>query len=116
MTCPRCGATHQYVTDQGDIMPVPLGLSLLCACGGPVVPVPAPASATVPTVPTSAARRPVVRLVGQDGNAFNILARCRRAAKRAGWTQERIDAVMQEMRAGGYDHLLMTAMTHFEVK
>jgi hypothetical protein len=37
------------------------------------------------------------------------------AARKAGWTKERIDAVMQEMRAGDYDHLLQTAMTHFEV-
>ncbi len=61
-------------------------------------------------------KKPIVRLIGRDGNAFNILGLCRRAARQAGWTQEQIDAVMQEMRSGDYDHLLQTALTHFEVR
>jgi len=60
--------------------------------------------------------RPKVTLVGQDGNAFNILGLCQRAAKRAGWTKEQIDTVMTEMRAGDYNHLLQTAMEHFDVR
>lgn len=60
--------------------------------------------------------KPIVTLVGRDGNAFNILGLCQRAAKQAGWTKEQIDAVMTDMRAGDYDHLLQTAMKHFEVK
>ena len=61
-------------------------------------------------------QKPVVRLVGEDGNAFSIMGRCSRAARKAGWTQEQIDAVMNEMRAGDYDHLLQTAMKHFDVR
>jgi hypothetical protein len=61
-------------------------------------------------------KRPIVKLVGQDGNAFAILGLCQRAAERAGWTRERIDAVMTEMRSGDYDHLLRTAMEHFDVR
>lgn len=57
-----------------------------------------------------ALKRPVVKLVGEDGNAFNIMARVSRAARRAGWTQEQIEKLMDEMRAGDYDHLLCTAM------
>jgi ERCC4-related helicase len=60
--------------------------------------------------------KPIVTLVGQDGNAFNILGLCQRAAKQAGWTQEHINDVMKEMKAGDYDHLLATAMKHFEVR
>lgn len=60
--------------------------------------------------------KPAVTLVGQDGNAFMILGLCQRAAKKAGWTKEQTDAVMQEMRAGDYDHLLATAMEHFDVR
>jgi hypothetical protein len=45
-------------------------------------------------------KKPIVRLIGQDGNAYNILGLCQRAAKQAGWTQEQITAVMQEMRSG----------------
>jgi hypothetical protein len=60
--------------------------------------------------------KPIVTLIGQDGNAFNILGLCRRAAKEAGWPQEQIDAVLGEMKSGDYNHLLQTAMKHFEVK
>lgn len=59
--------------------------------------------------------RPPVTLVGADGNAFNVLGLCRRAARKAGWTQERIDRVTAEMTAGDYDHLLATALRHFDV-
>jgi hypothetical protein len=59
--------------------------------------------------------RPAVRRIGQEGNAFNILGLCQRAARRAGWTQERIDVVMAEMRSGDYSPLVQTAMKYFEV-
>jgi len=58
----------------------------------------------------------VVTLVGQDGNAFMVLGLCQRAARRAGWTQEQIDKVINEMANGDYDHLLRTAMKYFEVQ
>lgn len=56
-----------------------------------------------------------VDLVGEDGNAFAILARCKRQARRAGLPQEEIDAFMKEATAGGYQHLLVTVMNWFEV-
>lgn len=59
--------------------------------------------------------RPHVKLTGQNGNAFNLMGLCSRAAKKAGWSKEQIDAVMHEMMAGDYNHLLQTAMKHFEV-
>ena len=61
-------------------------------------------------------RLPKVKLTGQDGNAFMIMGLCHRAAQQAGWTKERIDAVMAEMKSGDYDHLLQTAMKHFDVR
>lgn len=57
-----------------------------------------------------------LELTGVDGNAFNILGLCQRAAKRAGWSQERWVAVRDEMMVGNYDHLLATACEHFEVR
>lgn len=60
--------------------------------------------------------KPAVTLVGADGNAFNILGLCQRAARRAGWSQEKWSAVRDEMMAGDYDHLLATAMEHFDVE
>lgn len=60
--------------------------------------------------------KPKVKLVGTDGNAFAILGACQRAAKKAGWDSSRLKTVMDEMKAGDYNHLLVTAMKHFEVE
>jgi len=60
-------------------------------------------------------KKPKVVLVGNDGNAFAILGRCRRAAEKAGWTPEKIKEVIGQMTAGDYDNLLATACKHFDV-
>ena len=59
--------------------------------------------------------RPILELVGQDGNAFNVLGLARRAARNAGWTKEKIDAFLNEAMSGDYNHLLATCMEHFDV-
>jgi hypothetical protein len=59
--------------------------------------------------------RPVLVLVGEDGNAFNVLARARRALRDAGRGDERA-AFMAEATSADYDHLLVTAMKWFEVE
>jgi hypothetical protein len=59
---------------------------------------------------------PRVKLVGEDGNAFNILGRCLKAARRAGWSPEQVRALQQDMTAGNYDHLLQVAAANFEVE
>lgn len=61
-------------------------------------------------------KKPKVKLIGENGNAWNIMGLCQRAAKKAGWTKEQIEAVMAEMKSGDYDHLLATAMKHFDVR
>lgn len=61
-------------------------------------------------------RKPKVTLTGENGNAYNIMGLCFRAAKKAGWDQERIDALQHEMTSGDYDHLLQTAMRYFDVE
>jgi hypothetical protein len=60
--------------------------------------------------------KPKVKLVGEDGNAFAILGRCLKEAKKAKWSQEQIQQFMTESRSGDYDHLLQTVMKYFEVK
>ena len=60
--------------------------------------------------------KPVVELTGRDGNAFAIIAACRRAARGAGWDTARWQAVQADMTGGDYDHLLVVAMTHFDVE
>jgi hypothetical protein len=60
--------------------------------------------------------RPSVKLLGRDGNAFVIMGACQSAARKAGWTKEQIDAVLNEMQSGDYNHLLATAMKFFDVE
>lgn len=55
-----------------------------------------------------------MRLVGEDGNAFAILGRFQRAARRAGWSKEAIDAVFAQATSGNYEHLLVTIAEHVE--
>ena len=57
-----------------------------------------------------------VELVGHDGNAFSILAKCRRAMKDAGVAEETITAFLDEAKSGDYDQLLQTAMKYCEVE
>jgi len=56
-----------------------------------------------------------VTLTGQDGNAFAVLGRCRKAAREAGLSEDEIAAFMAEATASDYDHLLRTAMHWFEI-
>ena len=60
-------------------------------------------------------QKPRVKLIGRDGNAFAILGACQRAAKAAGWTEEDWKEVREQMTSADYNHLLATAMEHFEV-
>lgn len=48
-----------------------------------------------------------------DGNAFAILGKCRRAMRKAGWTEAEQAAFSEEARAGNYDHLLQVVMRSF---
>ncbi len=59
--------------------------------------------------------KPKLRLVGSNGNAFSVLGRARKAAKKADWSKAEVDEMMQEAMSGDYDHLLQTMMKHFEV-
>jgi hypothetical protein len=56
-----------------------------------------------------------VRLVGEDGNAFAIMARVASALKEAGVSKEEIDAYYAESTSGDYDHLLRTATQWVQV-
>jgi len=58
--------------------------------------------------------KPIVKLVGEDGNAFSILGRCRTAARKAGMPKEQFDAFMEEATSGDYNHLLATVMKYFD--
>lgn len=51
-------------------------------------------------------------LVGEDGNAFAILGRFRKAAREAGWPQEAIQKVLDDAMSSDYNHLLQVVMEH----
>ncbi len=51
-----------------------------------------------------------VKLVGEDGNAFAILGKVKRALREAGASAEEIQQFMDEATSGDYNHLLQTAM------
>ena len=57
-----------------------------------------------------------VELVGQDGNAFNLLGLCLRAMRKAGLPKEKEDAFYKEATSGNYDHVLATCMDWFNVE
>ncbi len=60
--------------------------------------------------------KPIVRLVGHDGNAFSIMGRVKQALKRAGADKEYIDEYLSEATSGDYDHLLVVSMGYVDVE
>jgi hypothetical protein len=64
---------------------------------------------------TPTIERPVLVLVGTDGNAFAVLGKARRALRLAGRDDEWA-AFQAEATSGDYDHLLATALDWFEIK
>ena len=57
-----------------------------------------------------------VKLVGEDGNAFNIIALVRKAMREAGLPNPTITKFIQEATSGDYDHLLRTVMEWVEIE
>lgn len=57
-----------------------------------------------------------VRLVGEDGNAFAILGRTKRALQQAGANADEVAAFLREATAGDYDHLLATVLRWVEAE
>lgn len=56
-----------------------------------------------------------VKLVGEDGNAFAILGKVKKALERAGH-KELAEQYMKEATAGDYDNLLRVTMDYVEVE
>jgi hypothetical protein len=60
--------------------------------------------------------KPKVKLTGKNGNAMVIIVNVTRALKGAGWKDEEVKKVTQDMMSGDYDHLIQVAMEHCEVE
>ena len=56
--------------------------------------------------------KPSLQLVGESGNAFSILGRFSKEARRAGNSKESIQAVVDQAMDGDYNHMLRTVMAH----
>jgi len=59
--------------------------------------------------------KPELKLVGEDGNAFNIIGKAVKVARKEGWSEERVKKFQEECFSGDYDHVLQTCMENFEV-
>jgi len=55
-----------------------------------------------------------VKIIGADGNVFNLLGICRRALGRAG-RLDLWDEFYKEATSGDYNHALATIADYFEV-
>ncbi len=58
--------------------------------------------------------KPRVRLIGEDGNAFAILSRVRRALWEAGASEEYVERYTREATSGDYDHLLAVTLAYID--
>ena len=60
-------------------------------------------------------KKPIVKLIGTDGNAFYILGKVRKALQKEGADKEYLDFFLKEAQSGDYDHLLITCMEYVEI-
>ena len=60
--------------------------------------------------------KPTVKLTGQDGNAFSIMGRVKKALMQAGADKEYIDKFLKEATSGDYDNLLVVSMEYVNVE
>ncbi|PCJ57911.1 MAG: hypothetical protein COA65_08610 [Rhodospirillaceae bacterium] len=56
--------------------------------------------------------KPELNIIGEDGNAFFILARASKVAKENNMDW---DAIQKEAQSGDYDNLLRVMMKYFDV-
>lgn len=57
-----------------------------------------------------------VKLIGENGNAFNIIGKVRKEMKRNGVSNDEIDLFINEAMSGNYKNLLRTCMKYVNVE
>lgn len=57
-----------------------------------------------------------VQLTGENGNAFSIIGRVRRALEQAEVPRQERQAFVEEATRGDYDHVLQTCMRWVDVR
>lgn len=61
-------------------------------------------------------RKPVVQLIGQDGNVFNLVGICSRALKKAGRFEEAKAMQERVFKAGSYSEALSIMGEYVEIR
>ncbi len=59
--------------------------------------------------------KPVIKLQGEDGNAFFIIGRAITTLRKSGAKEDYIANFTKEAQSGDYDHVLQTIFKYFEV-
>lgn len=60
-------------------------------------------------------KKPTVKLIGEDGNAFYILGKVKNALQRAGLKDE-AEMYIKEATMGNYDNLLCVTMKYVDIE
>jgi hypothetical protein len=60
--------------------------------------------------------KPTVKLIGQDGNAFSIMGRVKKALMQAGADKEYVERYLQKATVGDYSYLLDVSMEYVNVE
>lgn len=60
--------------------------------------------------------KPVVKLIGLNGNAFFVMGKVKRALQKAGADREYIDQYLSEATFGDYHHLLAVSMKYVDIE
>ena len=60
--------------------------------------------------------KPTVKLIGEDGNAFSIMGRVKKALMLVGADKEYVDKYLNEAISGDYDHLLVVSMEYVNLE
>lgn len=76
----------------------------------PFADAPAPAEVKAPK------RKPIAKILGEDGNAHNLLAIAMTALRTADYNHEELKAIREKALSGNYDNLLQTIMKYCDVR
>jgi hypothetical protein len=61
-------------------------------------------------------KKPKVKLVGEDGNIFNLLGLATRALKKEGYRDQARDLAQRVMNCSSYDEALVAIMEYCDVR
>ena len=61
-------------------------------------------------------KKPTVKLIGEDGNAFAVIGKTKKALRKAGASKDVIDCYTTEAMGGDYANVLVTTMKYVNVE